>query len=238
MRAGSLSAMGTRMSQDAQKKAVAKAALAYLPEEGVVGLGSGSTAKYFIDGVGELIAHGRKLLAVPTSEQSRAQAQSLGIPLAPTDGPWDIDVTVDGADEVSASLDLIKGGGAAHTREKIVNYASRKNVIVVDESKLSTRLGEKWSVPIEVLYFAHQATARVLGEFGPLVLRSKEGAPVLTDSGNFIYDLACGPIEEPKELDQRVRAVPGVVETGLFCGRADVVLVATPSGVRELTRPS
>src|SRR5690606_30882817 len=121
-------------------------------------------------------------------------------------------------------------------REKIVNYASRRNVIVVDESKISTRLGEKWSVPIEVLSFAHRTTARVLSSLGELRLRSKEGAPLRTDSGHFIYDLATGPIEDPFELDQRIRAIPGVVETGLFCGRADVVLVATPAGVRVLTR--
>jgi ribose 5-phosphate isomerase A len=231
-----LSAMGRPMSQDAQKKAVARAALAYLPEEGVVGLGSGSTAKYFIDEVGALVAQGRKLLAVPTSEQSRIQAEALGIPLAPSDGPWDIDVTVDGADEVSDTLDLIKGGGAAHTREKIVNFASSKNVIVVDESKISTRLGEKWSVPIEVLSFAHLTTARALRAWGALTLRSKDGKPVRTDSGHFIYDLAAGPIDDPAELDRKLRAVPGVVETGLFCGRADIVLVATPTGVRELRR--
>jgi ribose 5-phosphate isomerase A len=203
-----------------------------------VGLGTGSTAKYFIDGVGRLVQQGRKLLAVPTSEQSRLQAESLGIPLAPANGPWDIDLTVDGADEVSATLDLIKGGGAAHTREKIVNYASRKNVIVVDESKLSQKLGEKWHVPVEVLAFAHEATQKALAPLGTPVLRKKDGELVRTDSGNVIYDLSCGVIENPTELDFKIRAIPGVVETGLFCGRADVVLVASPSGVRELSRTS
>jgi ribose 5-phosphate isomerase A len=138
-------------AQDDAKRAAARAALDELPEEGVVGLGSGSTSKLFIDEVGALVKAGRRLSGVPTSEASRAQAKALGIPLLADDGPWTIDVTVDGADEVSEALDLIKGGGAAHTREKIVNRASKRNVIIVDASKLSARLGEKWSVPTEVL---------------------------------------------------------------------------------------
>jgi len=229
--------MGTPMSsQDDAKKAAARAALAYVPESGVVGLGTGSTAKHFIDGVGELVQAGRKLTAVPTSEASRAQAESLGIPLAPADGPWDIAVTVDGADEVSSELDLIKGGGAAHTREKIVNQASRLNIIVVDESKLSEKLGEKWSVPLEVIPFAHEATAQALTRWGSPVLRKKDGQLVRTDSGNLVYDLACGTIDSPAELDTELRALPGIVETGLFCARANVVIVAAPGGVKELKR--
>src|SRR5580693_8474570 len=146
------------MTQDEAKLEAARAALAEVPVEGVVGLGSGSTAKLFIDEVGALVKAGRKLRGVPTSEGSRRQAEALGIPLLPDDGPWAIDVTVDGADEVSDALDLVKGGGAAHTREKIVNYASKRNVIIVDGSKLSAHLGERWPVPIEVLPFAHNTT--------------------------------------------------------------------------------
>ncbi|MCH2107798.1 MAG: ribose-5-phosphate isomerase RpiA [Polyangiaceae bacterium] len=220
-------------AQEEAKKNAARAALAYLPESGIVGLGTGSTAKHFIDGVGELIKEGRKFSAVPTSEQSRIQALDLGIPLAPVDGPWEIDVCVDGADEVSDALDLIKGGGAAHTREKIVNYASRCNIIVVDDSKLSPQLGEKWKVPLEILHFAHRATAEALRTFGELSQRQKNGQALITDSGNYVYDLATGPITDPRELDTRLRALPGVVETGLFCQRADIVLIATQEGVIE-----
>ncbi|HSC89440.1 MAG TPA: ribose-5-phosphate isomerase RpiA [Polyangiaceae bacterium] len=223
------------MSEEA-KKAAALSALRFVPESGVVGLGTGSTAKHFIDAIGELVRSGRKLSAVPTSEQSRAQAEALGIPLEPADGPWVIDVCVDGADEVSDALDLIKGGGGAHTREKIVNEASALNVIVVDESKLSHQLGEKWSVPVEVLAFAHSATARALGLFGEVTQRQRNGGPWRTDSGNYVYDVAAGVLEDPWALDVELRSVPGVVETGLFCGRADVVLVAGASGVRELRR--
>lgn len=211
---------------DDAKRAAARAALAELPETGVIGLGTGSTAKLFIDGVGELVAKGRRYVGVPTSDASRAQAAALGIPLLSDDGPWDIDVAVDGADEVSKELDLIKGGGGAHTREKIINYSARKNVIIVDESKLSPQLGARWSVPIEVLAFAHAATARHLEKLGRPVLRPDRR----TDSGNVIYDLACGPIADPVALDRALHAIPGVVETGLFIGRADVVLVARASG--------
>jgi ribose 5-phosphate isomerase A len=224
------------MTQDEAKRLAARAALEFLPEAGVIGLGSGSTAKLFIDGVGELVKAGRKLEGVPTSEASRSQAERLGIPLCNDAGPWSIDVTVDGADEVSEALDLIKGGGACHAREKIVNDASKKNVIVVDDSKLSRCLGEKWPVPVEVLVFGHETTARALGRLGRAELRTKDGKPVLTDAKNYIYDLHAGVIEAPAELERRLVEVPGVVATGLFLGRADVVLVAGEAGVRRLEK--
>jgi ribose 5-phosphate isomerase A len=225
------------MDANEAKRRAARAALDMLPEAGVIGLGSGSTAKLFIDGVGELVAQGRKLVGVATSEQSRAQAAALGIPLLPDAGPWQIDLCVDGADEVSSELDLIKGGGGCQTREKIVNFASRKNVIIVDDSKLSQRLGERWPVPIEVLVFGEHSTVAALARFGEVTLRLKDGAPWRTDANNVIYDVAAGPIDAPDRLDRELCAIPGVVETGLFCDRADVVLVAGPAGIREL-RPS
>ena len=220
------------MTIDDAKRAAARAALAELPPEGVIGLGTGSTAKLFIDAVGELVAQGRRYIGVPTSDASRAHAASLGIPLLSDDGPWDIAVAVDGADEVSPSLDLIKGGGGAHTREKIINNSARRNVIIVDESKLSRRLGTRWAVPIEVLTFAHAATAQHIAHFGNPVLRPGKR----TDSGNVIYDLHCGPLDDPAALDRSLHAIPGVVETGLFVGRADVVLVARATGVERLAR--
>jgi ribose 5-phosphate isomerase A len=223
---------------DEAKQAAARAALKELPESGTIGLGSGSTAKIFIDEVGALVRQGRRLVGVPTSKASREQADALRIPLLDDDGPWHIDVTVDGADEVSDSLDLIKGGGGAQTREKIVNFASKRNVIIVDETKLSKRLGEKWPIPIEVLAFAHLQTRRLLETFGALTLRQKAGKPWMTDSGNFIYDVRTEAIANPSELDRAIRSVPGVVETGLFVGRADLVLVAGDKGVTRLTRPS
>jgi len=218
------------------KRAAALAAIAELPDEGVIGIGTGSTARLFIAELGALVANGRRYVCVPTSEASRAQAAQLGMPLLSDDGPWDIAVTVDGADEVSDALDLIKGGGGAHTREKIVNYSSRRNVIIVDASKRSPRLGVVWPVPVEVLPFAHLATRSHLARHGVPTLRARDGATVHTDAGNLIYDVACGPIADPGALDRAIRAIPGVVETGLFVGRADVVLVAGATGVERLAR--
>lgn len=224
------------MSDDESKQRAARAALELLPESGVIGLGTGSTTRFFIEAVGELVRGGRRLQGVPTSQQSRALASACGIPLLDDIGPWEIDLCVDGADEVSDTLDLIKGGGAAHTREKIVNFASKANAIIVDDSKLSRRLGEKRKVPVEVLVFAHLTTVRALSAFGTPQLRLRDGAPLLTDSGNYIYDLALPPIEEPRALDDALGRIPGVVETGLFCGRADWVIVAEPKGIRTLSR--
>ena len=199
-------------------------------------MGPGRPRGFFIDLVGERVARGDRFTGVPTSEASRRHALSLGIPLLGDDGPWKIAVTVDGADEVDADLNLIKGGGGAHTREKIVNFASAKNVIIVDERKLSKRLGEKWPIPIEVLPFAHLETSDSLSRFGVPTRRERDGAPVQTDSGNFIYDLKVAPIRDVHALDIQLREIPGIVETGLFAGRADVVIVAAEGGIRRLTR--
>lgn len=219
------------------KRQAADAALSFLPERGVVGLGSGSTARYFIEGVARLVAQGRELRGVATSGASRAQAESLGIPLLGDLGPWQIDVCVDGADEVSEQLDLIKGGGGCHSREKIVNRAARKNVIVVDESKLSAQLGERWPVPVEVLAFGAKNLQSWLERWGRVTWREQAGQPFVTDSGNYILDVHAGVIRDPEELDGQLRALPGVVETGLFVGRADVVVIAGARGIRTLTRP-
>jgi ribose 5-phosphate isomerase A len=225
------------MSENDAKRAAARAALDELPAKGVVGLGSGSTARLFVEELGARVRAGLDLVGVPSSEATRALAASFGIPLLDDRGPWEIDVNVDGADEVSAALDLIKGGGGAHTREKIVNYASRRNVIIVDASKMSTRLGERWPVPIEVVPFAHAMTCAHLSRLGQPTLRCRgDATPVRTDAGNLIYDLKTGPIDDPATLDRALHAVPGVVETGLFVARADVVLDADEAGVRRLTR--
>jgi ribose 5-phosphate isomerase A len=223
-------------SIDDAKRAAARAALAELPESGVIGLGTGSTTRFFIDALGELVSNGRRYTGVPTSEASRVQAAALGIPLLDDEGPWDIAVTVDGADEVDDALNLIKGGGGAQTREKIVSYSSRRTIIIVDATKLSRRLGEKWPVPVEVLTFAHRTTAAHLAAHGTPRLRDKAGTPVRTDAGNLIYDLQCGPIADPRALDLALHAIPGVVETGLFIGRTDLVLVAGEAGVKRLSR--
>ncbi|MEI9941396.1 MAG: ribose-5-phosphate isomerase RpiA [Pseudomonadota bacterium] len=225
------------MTTEAKQRA-ARAALELLPESGVIGLGTGSTTRFFIEGVAELVRAGRRFTGVPTSTQSRALATQYGIPLLDDAGPWQIDLCVDGADEVSDTLDLIKGGGAAHTREKIVNFAAKKNAIIVDASKLSRLLGEKRAIPVEVLVFGHLTTRRALEHFGQPVLRLHDGTPVITDSGNYIYDLAVAPLAEPAVFDRALKQLPGVVETGLFCGRADWVIVAEAQGIRQLSRPA
>jgi len=219
------------MDADVAKHLAAQAAADLVPEEAVIGLGTGSTTRYFISEIGRLVAEGRKLCAVPTSRRSRELATSLGIPLLDDIGPWSIDICVDGADEVSADLDLIKGGGGAHTREKIVNCHSRQNVIIVDDSKITGRLGEKRAVPVEVVVFGHRATGATLARFGDASLRFAGDNPFVTDSGNYVYDLMTGPIADPVELEEELRHLPGVVETGLFCGRADIVIVAGTSSV-------
>src|SRR5690348_14206830 len=170
------------MDADVAKRLAAQAAADLVPEEGVIGLGTGSTTRFFINEIGRLVSEGRKLAAVPTSQRSRELALSLGIPLLDDMGPWSIDLCVDGADEVSVELDLIKGGGGAHTREKIVNRHSRQNVIIVDDSKLSQRLGEKWAIPVEVVVFGHRATGETLGRFGEPSLRFAGDNPFVTDS--------------------------------------------------------
>jgi ribose 5-phosphate isomerase A len=224
------------MSSDEMKRAAALAALKHLPPTGILGLGTGSTTRWFIEAVGELCRGGRGFSCVPTSRASRTLAQQLGIPLLDDEGPWQMDVCVDGADEVSDELDLIKGGGGAHTREKIVNQAAKLNVIIVDESKLVTRLGEKFKVPLEILPFGFRTTLAELAAFGQPEVRLANGAPLMSDSGNYIVDLATGPLAAPADFDRRLHALPGVVETGLFIQRADVVVVAGQSGISERAR--
>jgi ribose 5-phosphate isomerase A len=218
------------------KRMAARAALAEVEGARVIGLGTGSTARLFVEELGARVRAGLSILGVPTSEATRAQAAGLGIPLLPDEGPWSIDVNVDGADEVSAALDLIKGGGGAHVREKIINYAAAKNVVIVDASKVSNRLGERWAVPVEVLPFGHVTTRDHMARLGVPKLRFHGDAPFRTDACNFIYDLETGPIDDPTALELSLRDIPGVVEAGLFIGRADVVIVAGEGGIRRLTR--
>jgi ribose 5-phosphate isomerase A len=233
------------MAEDAVqlRRAAAEAALAFLPERGVIGLGSGSTAKLFIEVLARRVALGAPYVGVPSSLESEAVARALGVPLLDEAGPWDIDVHVDGADEVDPALDLLKGGGGMHTREKIVMAAARRTVILVDEGKLVPRLGTRWPVPVEVVAFGHAATAARLAAFGEPVLRRRGGGagelrePFVTDQGGLVYDVRTGPIEDAAALEAAMRAVPGVVTVGLFTRRADTVLVASPGGVRTLVRP-
>ncbi len=197
------------MSEDDLKRKAAHAALDLLPERGLLGLGTGSTTRWFIEAVGDLVRAGRQFVAVPTSQASRRLAQELGIPLLDDAGPWQIELCVDGADEVSATLDLIKGGGGAHAREKIVNHAARRNVIIVDDTKLSTLLGEKRKVPVEVLPFGAKTTAAALAELGRPQLRETDGTPFQTELGQPHLRPRCGAPRRPARAGQAAARLAG-----------------------------
>ncbi|MDQ2804900.1 MAG: ribose 5-phosphate isomerase A [Pseudomonadota bacterium] len=177
----------------------------------------------------------RDVVAIATSRATDAAAQELGIPMLTDDIPREIDITIDGADEVDPALDLIKGGGGALLREKVVAQASRREVIVVDESKLSPRLGTHWRLPVEVLEFGWRSQARFLETLGAVVTpREGDGGPYRTDQGNIILDSLFGPIADPAALAGVLGARAGVVEHGLFIGIAHDLIVAGATGGRHV----
>jgi len=215
------------------KQAAAERALRLVRSGMLVGLGTGSTARYFLDGLGRLVADGLRITAVATSTETERRARALSIPIVTrTDAP--VDLAVDGADEVDATRNCIKGRGGAFLREKIIATASRRFVIVVDESKVVGRLGEG-PLPVEVLPFLWEATCRrIEATGGRPSLRGPAEQPFETDNGNFVLDVAYGPIEDPHTLALRLQAIPGVVGHGLFLGMAQGVIVGGPQGVRLL----
>ena len=219
--------------------ALAARALEFITDGSVVGLGTGRTAAAFVHALGDRVRRGLRVHGVPTSEATATLAQTYGIPLLTLDEVDQIDVTVDGADEVDPHLDLIKGYGGALVREKVVAAASRTEIIVVGSEKLVPVLGQRGILPVEVLPFALGLCKRRLAAVGcrPAV-RCSEGRPFLSDSGNYILDCGVEPLHQPRQLEDAIRAIPGVVGTGLFLGIADVVLVGEDDGtVREMCRP-
>ncbi len=217
------------------KRKAAEAALKYVKPGMVLGLGTGSTARYFLEGVARLVKEGADLKGVPTSFATAEAAKQLGIPLTSLEDRPRLDLCVDGADEVDPKLDLIKGLGGALFREKIVASASKRFVVIVDESKLVPRLGSKGPVPVEVHPFGWRNAAAALEALGARVeLRRRDGAVVRTDNENHILDARFGPIKAPTKLARQIAAIPGVVGHGLFLGMADVVLVASEKGVRTM----
>lgn len=222
---------------DDLKKQAAFAVLDEISDGMVVGLGTGSTATHFIRGLGDKVRAGMKVVAIPTSEQSRRLAEEVGIPLTNLKDHPQIDVTVDGADEVSPYLDLIKGLGGALVREKIVAHASKSVFIVVDESKLVPRLGTKTVVPVEVITMAESCVIYELRRLGgESVVREKDGKPFVSDNGNTILDWKHGIIEDPAALEKQLKAMTGVVDSGIFAGVATSIIVAASSGIRKLKR--
>jgi ribose 5-phosphate isomerase A len=221
-----------------EKQAAARRSLDFVRDGYVVGLGSGSTASYAIRFLGERVAAGLKIRGFPTSNLSRDLAAGLGIPLVDFDECFEIDVTIDGADEINPALQLIKGGGGALLREKIVASASRKMVIVADSSKQVPVLG-KFPLPVEIVPFAQLILARRIASLGASVTLRKDqaGLPFITDEGHYILDCSFGKIRDPARLADELKRMPGVVEHGLFLDLADVVLIGKDAEVLELGRP-
>ena len=207
----------------------------------VVGLGTGSTAIFATRRLGEMLRQGtlRDILGFATSRATWEEAQRLGIPLLAQEMPRDIDLTIDGADEVDPQLNVIKGGGGALLREKIVAQASRRVVITVDESKLSPRLGTRHPVPVELLAFGWRSQARFLESLQAKisVRKNPDGSQFATDSGNMILDCDFGPIADPANLANRLSGRAGIVEHGLFLEMATDVIIAGPAGIEHRTRP-
>lgn len=219
------------------KDAAANQAATLLKDGMKVGLGSGSTARLAVAAIGRRVKEGLKIIGVPTSELTAEQATDLGIPLATLGEYPRLDVTIDGADEVELkTLNLIKGGGGNQLREKIVASASARLVIVVDETKLVSKLGSKAKVPVEVAQFGWQSTARSLSAIkgNPELRMDKSGKPYITDGGNYILDCAFGPIPSAADLQRELDSIVGVMEHGLFIGMTSQVLIGQPDGVRTL----
>ena len=225
------------MDIDAQKRQAAKRALDYVRPGMKLGLGTGSTAEKFVDLLGAKVSEGLDVVCVPTSEATRLQAEGLGIPLTTLEQDPELDLTIDGADELDERLQLIKGGGGAHMREKIAAAASHRMVVIADESKRVKILG-RFPLPVEIAAFGWRATlskvsdcAAMNGARGPVTLRGSQADPFVTDNGNYILGCAFGEIEDAAKVAMELSLIPGVVEHGLFIGLAHAAVVAGASGV-------
>lgn len=228
------------MDAQAAKREAARAALEYVETGMLLGIGSGSTAEEFVRLLAARVAEGLRIVGVPTSERTAALCRETGVPLSDLDETPHLDLAIDGADEIDPQLALIKGGGGALLREKIVAAAADRMIVIADNSKLVEMLG-RFSLPVEVNRFGLAATrlaieksAKGLGLSGPLTLRMTSGQPFVTDGGHFIVDASFGRIPDTRALSNALYAIPGVVEHGLFLGMADTAIVAGTDGVRTL----
>lgn len=222
---------------DALKQAAALKAVEYIKDGMVIGLGTGSTAKHIVIALGEKVRAGMKLRGVPTSHETAELARNCGIPLIDTENTWTIDVAIDGADQVDPHLNLIKGGGGALLKEKIVAASAKQFIVLVDHTKRVPVLGHPFPLPVEVVPFGWGSTAREIEVFtnSKVTLRHRNGAPFKTEAGHLILDVYLSRIDNPRELEINLNQIPGIVETGLFVGRTDLLIVGTPQGV-ELHR--
>ncbi|MFE1744522.1 ribose-5-phosphate isomerase RpiA [Coleofasciculus sp. H7-2] len=212
------------------KQEVGKAAAARVQSGTIVGLGTGSTTAYAIEFLGDRLKSGdlKDIKGIPTSFQASVLAKQYGIPLTTLDEADRIDIAIDGADEVDPQHNLIKGGGAAHTQEKIVDYLAEQFIVVVDSSKLVDRLGSSFRVPVEVIPMAMTPVMRAIEKLGgkpELRMGVKKAGPVVTDQGNLVIDVKFDTIDNPGELEKTLNNIPGVLENGLFVGVTDLVLV-------------
>ncbi len=221
------------MDLDALKRAAALKAVEYVRDGMVVGLGTGSTAKHMVMALGEKVRSGMQLRGVPTSQETATLAREQGIPLIDADNAWVIDVAIDGADQVDPAFNLIKGGGGALLKEKIVAASAKQFIVLVDQTKRVPALGGSFPLPIEVIPFGWGSTARAIEGLtkSSVILRERNGFPFHTEAGHVILDVHLARIDNPRELEIALTLIPGVVETGLFVGRTDLLIVGTAKGV-------
>jgi ribose 5-phosphate isomerase A len=233
-----VSSSSTPLTPDRQKALAAHKAIEFVQDGQILGLGTGSTVHHFLAALGQRVQQGLRVRGVPTSQSTAAYARQLGIPLLSDEEPWDIDVAVDGADQVDPHLNLIKGGGGALLREKIVAKAARQFIVIVDQAKQVGRLGLPFPLPVEIVPFGWRTTQRHLENLGwPSPLRQKAGQLFLTDNGNYIIDLHIPEIAEPSALESSLKQIPGVVECGLFVMMTSLLITGTNDGPL-LTRAS
>ncbi len=217
------------------KQAAAEAAMNYVQDGQLIGLGTGSTVKYFLEALAKRIQDGMHIQGIPTSDATRRLAEQLRIPLLPDEGEWVLDVAIDGADQVDPRFNLIKGGGGALLREKIVAKAAKQFIVIVDKAKCVPALGMPMPLPIEVIPFGWPNTARYIQREGwHGSLRTQNGTTFKTDSGNYIFDVHIDCITNPRETGNLLSQIPGVVEHGLFTGLTSLVLVGSPNGVQVI----
>ena len=227
------------MNTEDQKKIAAEKATESIKSGMVVGLGTGSTVYYALLKLGDMVREGLDIVGIPTSDGTQRIAVAQQIPLTTLAAHPTIDLTIDGADEVDPHLNLIKGGGAALVREKIIANASKEILIVVDESKVSRVLGTTFPLPVEIVRFGWEATQaevnRICGSSTlRLALSHDRDQPLITDNGNYILDCHFDGIPEPDQVELQLNNIPGVVENGIFVNRADKIIVGTPSGIRYM----
>ncbi|MDE0482579.1 MAG: ribose-5-phosphate isomerase RpiA [Candidatus Poribacteria bacterium] len=223
------------MNTEQQKKIAAEKATEEVRDGTVVGLGTGSTVYYALLKLGAMVREGLNIVGIPTSDGTEKIALEQGISLSTLAAHPTIELTIDGADEVDAHLNLIKGGGAALVREKIIANASKRILIVVDESKISRVLGTSFALPVEIVQFGWEATQREVDKIcGKSDIRGGIEDPLITDNGNYILDCHFDGIPEPKTVELQLNNIPGVVENGIFVDRADKIIVGTSSGIKYM----